>query len=139
VRHVCGEVVKLVNQVNCTLSPWRKEGVLTGAAGESGGVGSIELGGGVRGGRGQCEERWSSGDPFYRRPVREAAKTPLAPARCTAAAMMAHSAGDENARAGCRVRVLAQCTGGEAVPNSAGVGVMAVRERGSGSRQGSCR
>jgi hypothetical protein len=69
------------------------------------------------------------GGPFYRRPGREAAENQLAPARCTTAAMMAHSAGDETARAGCRVRVLAQCTRGKAVPNSIGSGVMAVRER----------
>jgi hypothetical protein len=41
--------------------------------------------------------------------------------------------------AGYRVRVLAQCTGGEAVPNSIGAGVMVVREREGGSRQESCR
>jgi ABC-type antimicrobial peptide transport system ATPase subunit len=50
VRRVCGEVVKLVNQVNLTLGHGRKEGELTGAEGESGGADLIELGGGVRGG-----------------------------------------------------------------------------------------
>jgi hypothetical protein len=67
-------VVKLVKQVNSTLSHWRKGGELTGAEGESGGAGLIELGGEVRGGRGRCEERWSSGGPFYRPLGREAAK-----------------------------------------------------------------
>jgi hypothetical protein len=71
--------------------------------------------------------------------VREVAKNQLAPARCTTEVMMAHSAGDETARAGCRVRMLAQCTGGEAVPNFAGAGVMAVREREGGSQRGSRR
>jgi hypothetical protein len=67
-------VVKLVNHINLTLGRWRKEGELTRAEGESGGAGLIELGGGVRGGCGRCEKRWSSGGPFYRRSGREAAK-----------------------------------------------------------------
>jgi hypothetical protein len=61
----------------------------------------------VRGGRGRCEERWSSGGPFYRRLGREATENQLAPARCTTAAMMVHNTGDETAQGGYRARVLA--------------------------------
>jgi ABC-type antimicrobial peptide transport system ATPase subunit len=50
VRCVCGEVVKVVNHVNLTLGHGREEGELTGAEGESGGAGSIELEEGARGG-----------------------------------------------------------------------------------------
>jgi hypothetical protein len=74
VCHVRGEVVKLVNHINLTLGRWRKEEELTGAEGESGGADLIKLGGGVRGGGGRCEERRSSGGPFYRCSGREAAK-----------------------------------------------------------------
>jgi hypothetical protein len=45
VRHVRGEVVKLVNYVNWTLGHQRREGELTEAEGEGGGAGLIELGG----------------------------------------------------------------------------------------------
>jgi hypothetical protein len=49
VHHVRGEVVKLMSQTNLTLGHQRREGELTGAEGEGGGAGSIELGEGGRG------------------------------------------------------------------------------------------
>jgi hypothetical protein len=45
VRRVRGGVVKLVNYVNWTLGHRRREGELTGAMGDGGGAGLIELGG----------------------------------------------------------------------------------------------
>jgi hypothetical protein len=43
----------------------------------------------VRDGRGRCEERWSSGGPFYRRSREGRGGGWRAPARRTAAAIMA--------------------------------------------------
>jgi hypothetical protein len=77
--------------------------------------------------RGEVELRRS----FYRHPGKEAVKSQLAPVRGIAAAMMAHSAGDETTRG--RLPCESACTvhrEGEAVPNSTGAGVMAVRGRG---------
>jgi hypothetical protein len=86
--------------------------------------------GGRESGRGRCEETWGSGWPFYMHPGK---------GRSGAGE---HRRGVQRRRywrttsrmrwlgAGCRVRVRAQWTGGEAVPNFSGVGVMAEREGG---------
>jgi hypothetical protein len=70
VRCVRGEVVKLVSQTNWTLGYHRREGGLTGAKEEGGALARLSSGKGERGGRSWCEENWSSGGPFYRRPGR---------------------------------------------------------------------
>jgi hypothetical protein len=49
-----------------------------------------------RGGRSWCEENWSLGGPFYRRPGR--GERWRAPATLAAVAMMEHSGGDGMAR-----------------------------------------
>jgi hypothetical protein len=74
VRHVRGEVVKLVNHVNLTLGHWRKEGELTGVEGGGGAELDLVRGKGGGSGRGRWEERCSSGSPFYRCPGRETAE-----------------------------------------------------------------
>jgi hypothetical protein len=70
VRRVRGEVVKLMSQTNLTLGHQRREGELTGVEEEGGALARLSLGKGERGGRSWCEENWSSGGPFYRRPGR---------------------------------------------------------------------
>jgi hypothetical protein len=125
-----------VNYINLTKPPERgggssserREGMEPSLIGSRGGSG-----------RGRCGETWSLGGPFYRRPGKETTKSQLAPARGIAAAMMAHNAGDETARG--RLSCESACTvhrEGEAVPNSTGAGVMAVRGKGGG-RWGSRR
>jgi hypothetical protein len=68
---------------------------------------------------------------FYKRPGRETTENQLAPARCTAATMMAHNAGDETAQGGLPCEGASTVhSGGEAVPNSTGAGVMVERDGG---------
>jgi hypothetical protein len=74
VRYARGEVAELKSYNNLTRTQQReRREELTGDE-DDGGAGSIELGEGGRGGRGRGEERWSSGDPFYRRPGRKRPK-----------------------------------------------------------------
>jgi hypothetical protein len=58
VRHVRGEVVKLMSQTNWTLGHQRREGGLTGVDGEDGTLARLSSGKGnrKRGGRSWCEE-----------------------------------------------------------------------------------
>jgi hypothetical protein len=91
-------VVKLVSQTNWTLGHQRREGGLTGAEEEGGVLARLSSRKRERGGRSWCEENWSSGGPFYRRPGRGEERW-RALATLAAAAMMAHSGGDGMARA----------------------------------------
>jgi hypothetical protein len=58
VRHVRGEVVKLMSQTNWTLGHQRREGGLTEAEGEDSALARLSSGKGKRkrGGRSSCEE-----------------------------------------------------------------------------------
>jgi hypothetical protein len=70
VFRVCGDVVKLLSLVNCSLNNQRGGGG-EGAhqsGGRGGGAGAVELGEGEKSGRGRCRAWRSSGRPFYRRP-----------------------------------------------------------------------
>jgi hypothetical protein len=99
VRCARGEVVELKSYNNLTRTQQRERREELTEDEDDDDAGSIELGEGGRGGRGRGEERWSSSGPFYRRPGRKRPNVQLAPARDTATARRAHSAGDETARA----------------------------------------
>jgi hypothetical protein len=77
----------------------------------------LSSGEGRESGRGRCEEKGSSGWPFYRRPREASDQSKLALTRCTTTAVMAHSAEDGMARGGVPCEGVSIVGEDEAVPN----------------------